>query len=103
MTATQTVPSVPAALGTQFRAIAAWLDSHPEFRPHFVDVSVTLAGPIRLQQYGVPSLDDACARAVEMGWPDYQINHAGERDEMFKLQSEVAPGIVAELLGRRAA
>jgi hypothetical protein len=81
----------------QLRALAAWLDSHPEFEPYSIDTG----GPtVVAHHYGVRDASDLADRAMALGGR-WEKRTGGLLDDLFTLRQQVAPSVFAELTGDR--
>lgn len=91
-----TTNTVAHSTAVQLRAIAAWLDSHPEFEPY--DIGLGWEAPI-VRQYGLDAeIMAEIARTVGGRWTK---DVGGASDELFKLRQEIVPGVFVELIGSR--
>lgn len=79
------------------RAIAAWMDSHPEAEIDAVTLDVVV-GRNTVRYYGVKDAADLADRARRVGgrW-------AKETDDvgLFRLRQEIVPGVFYELIANR--
>lgn len=94
MTDTDTTPSPGPSLPMTLRAVAAWLESHPE-----VDVHEVALGHYVEQRVSVYGLD-----ADRMGKLAREIGGRWDKhvDELlFTLKQEIAPGVALELTASR--
>lgn len=89
-----TTDTVTHKTATHLRAIAAWLDSHPEFDVDQINFN---ASPVEVSDFGINSGEEMAekARAIGGRWEKQP------GDELFSLQREITPGVVARLVGWR--
>ena len=94
-------PSAPAEPNpaTLLRAIATWLESHPDAHVSQIDSSIS-ASSIVVRDYTVHGADQLAeqARAIGGKWTK---KLDGQDDSLFKLVQEIAPGVTYELVAWR--
>lgn len=84
------------AVATTLRAIAAWLESHPEIQPHEIYGYRVGRKPILVRLFGLD--------AERMGQIVQDLGGKWEKDgddALFYLRQSIAPGAVLELIGAR--
>jgi hypothetical protein len=92
-------PAGAAPIPTTLRAIAAWLESHPDARPDDIDMMGWVYNPpvVIVREYLVADqagLYDR-ARQIGEGW------HDEWRDRAFGVEWQIAPGVVYRLRDTR--
>lgn len=79
------------------RAIAAWIDSHPDANVDAVSID-TVLGPATVRYYGIRD-------AVDLADHARRIGGAWQKDAddvgLFRLRQEIAPGVFYELIANR--
>lgn len=87
------------AVATTLRAIAAWLESHPEIKPYSIAMYPAYwgHGPIEVDVYDFADGGDLATTARTLGgrWDK-------EAGELYKLRQEIAPGAVVVLAANRS-
>lgn len=79
------------------RAIAAWIESHPDARVDRVNLDLMM-GTAEVTGYGVRNAEDLASRAVRLGgrWE----KQAGDYG-LFTLRQEILPGVFYRLVANR--
>jgi hypothetical protein len=89
-----------ATVAVTLRAIAAWLESHPEIRPDWIELPVArLDGLVAIKSYCHPSVYAATLTAQGLGVLEPDITTTGNDNELFKVSAEIMPGVHLDLLG----
>ena len=91
-----TAPTVTHNVAIKLRAVAAWLESHPEFEPHYLDIDGDTA-TARMHGLDAERMTQI-ATAISGQW---EPGFGGTADSLAKLSQEIAPDVVVELIGAR--
>jgi hypothetical protein len=81
------------------RAVAAWLESHPEAKVDSIHLD-PLVKQYKVCCYGVAGKADLAARARAIG--GHWTKHADSESGLFRLMQEIAPGVFYELIASQS-
>jgi hypothetical protein len=88
-----------ATVAETLRVIAAWLESHPDIEPHWIEFPVgTTDKTVAVKSFCHPSVYAATLTIQGLGL-EPNITTTGGGDELFKVSAEIAPGVRLDLLG----
>lgn len=87
-----------ASVAVTLRAIAAWLESHPEIEPHYIELPVMENEFAAIKSYEHKSVYAATLLVQGCGLEPL-ITPTGEDNELFRVSAWIAPGIRVDLVG----
>lgn len=86
-------PDPTPSVGMTLRAVAAWLESHPEFPAGDV-MFMWPDGVVTVNAYGVGTPDDLARRADAVGGTWKTVRESGT----VRLRQEIMPGVWAQFV-----
>lgn len=88
------------SVAVTLRAIAAWLESHPEIRPDYIDLPVIDGLElVVVKSFCHPSAYAAMQTMQSVGFLEPEITTTGEDHELFRVSAEIGPNMRLDLLG----